>query len=1180
MPLNIFHSNRVEVLHELLAQTVASAGQTTHPLAPEFVLLDNPSLGPWINLQLAMRHGIAANIRYLTLDDFFWSLARAMLDTDIPRRTPLNKQEMAWRLYGLLGDEALLARAELEPVRSYMAAGDADGRFGQLKRYQLAARVADLFDQYQVYRPDWINQYWAQGKALPAGATGGSSRGRGNAEPWQRLLWASLEQAAGNSTHRARVQDQLCRQLAADDATPELPWQRLFVFGVTAMAPGQLQLLMQLARHIDIYLYLFNPCALEWFDIRSAATIARLQHWQTMRTSYPVADPEAIEIGNPLLAGQGSQVRDFLNLVYSAMDQHLESAAIEDELLFIEPDANRDINLLASIQQDILELSYRGDLARYGEATGSPQALPGDEASHPSLHIHNCHSPLREVEVLHDQLLQLFAQNPQLMPRDVVVMMPRVAPYVPFIKAVFDSAADGQRIPYHINDLTLQEQSPILGSFETLLQAPASRVPLSEVLGLLEVPAISRRFGLARQDFELLKQWLVDSGARWGLDAQHRASELGLAYREFSWAFALDRLWAGYAMQAGDAYMPMGVMPLDEIEGANAGVFDAFLQFWTRYSALRQGLAGERSSQAWQQRLHQLLDDFYDPGDEDARALGSLRTGIDELGEAGQLGWYSGTLPLEVVQAAIAPVLARISERRHPWAEGVKFCSLLPMRGVPFPVVYLLGMNMDDYPRQRERPGFDLMRDDYRPGDRSARIDDRWLFLEALLSARQRLHISYTGQDMHRNEQREPSVVLSELIDYLRDGYQWPAGVFNESGQLDGNSLLYTRHPLQPFSTSYFSGNQQPGSPVSYNPHAYAVASAQQRARQAALASGQEESARWQAAGAADAAQAQTEIETSLDDFVEFFAKPAHWLFRRRGISLNRYETTVSDEELWRLPEGLGPWQATNNLLKRARQSPAASNTAGLELQREQLVQALVVEQTASGAWPMGVQGEKAAGQLAGLKTDYLFMLAGRSVQAKALNLVLTPRGDTRLVLLGEALLYEHPDGRPELLWQSASKAGYKHLLAFYLRAAAVFAGLEPGAVGAARIAFSNTAKPAQPGPYKPESDALPLWLENTPGQRQASQALLQELAELYMDHHQQGLPFHAEYSHQLFASQGQPGPGALQLAWAGTQQQRGIGMDSAEAAYYGSAAALAAPEFTDVAGRLWGSIYRWLGRA
>ncbi|MFA0519883.1 exonuclease V subunit gamma, partial [Vibrio sp. 10N.222.55.E8] len=112
---------------------------------------------------------------------------------------------------------------------------------------------------------------------------------------------------------------------------------------------------------------------------------------------------------------------------------------------------------------------------------------------------------------------------------------------------------------------------------------------------------------------------------------------------------------------------------------------------------------------------------------------------------------------------------ARISQRFL--AGQVNFCTLMPMRSIPFKTVCLLGMNDGVYPRSMPPEGFDLINGRSRPGDRSRRDDDRYLFLEAILSAQECLYISYVGRSIQDNTERVPSVLVSELIEYCQQNY-------------------------------------------------------------------------------------------------------------------------------------------------------------------------------------------------------------------------------------------------------------------------------------------------------------------------------------------------------------------------------------------------------------------------
>src|SRR5690606_9535507 len=106
--------------------------------------------------------------------------------------------------------------------------------------------------------------------------------------------------------------------------------------------------------------------------------------------------------------------------------------------------------------------------------------------------------------------------------------------------------------------------------------------------------------------------------------------------------------------------------------------------------------------------------------------------------------------------------------------------------------------NDGDYPRPRAPAHFDLTENDYRPGDRSRRDDDRYLFLEALLSARERFYLSWVGRSVVDNAESPPSVLVAQLRDHLADV------LHSESGYDNVLEQLTTEHPLQGFSREYF----------------------------------------------------------------------------------------------------------------------------------------------------------------------------------------------------------------------------------------------------------------------------------------------------------------------------------------------------------------------------------------
>jgi exodeoxyribonuclease V gamma subunit len=757
--LRLYQSDKLEILAEILA---AEHAPPPSPFQPDTLVVQSLGMGRWVSLRLADRLGICANVRFTLPASFVWELRRDLFG-DLPRRSPFASEVLTFRIMAWLDRPENLARAPR--LAGYLQNG------GELRRFQLAARIADVFDQYLVYREDWITA-WEQGETLNLGGD----------EDWQALLWRDLV-AGATVSHRARWMRELLEridqvgqgQISAGPGgfKPALP-ARLTVFGVAALPPVFVDVLRALGEYCDVVVYALNPCREFWGEIRDPREIGRLAGERRPEDLY-------LEVGHPLLASLGKQGREFFDAI---------ADCAEPRDLFDEAPA-RD-SLLGILQADILELVDR--------KTAGPLPIAPDDRS---LQIHVCHSPMREVEVLRDQLLALFEADPTLKPGDVAVLTPDIEKYTPYIEAVFAEGRDAPRIPFSIADRGLAHQHPLLETFLALLDLPDSRFCADATLSFLEQPAILRRFDLDEDDLPQIHDWARAVGARWGRDGAHKAEHRLPEMPRHTWRDALQRLMLGYALpmeMAGDD-LPLfgGALPYDDIEGGRALTLGHFAEFLETLFEWADRLKGERSPADWADGLNILVDRLFDPRDEDEAVLMQLRASIDALRELAEQAGFREPLAVRTVKSWLAARLGQPSGSVGFLTGEVTFCAMVPMRSLPFRVIALLGLNYDTFPRHRHPAGFDLMARHPRRGDRSRRLDDRYLFLETLLSARERLYLSYVGRSIRDNSPQPPSPLVSELIDVIRQSCELPDS--------DIEKHLVTEHPLQPFDPAYFQGN-------------------------------------------------------------------------------------------------------------------------------------------------------------------------------------------------------------------------------------------------------------------------------------------------------------------------------------------------------------------------------------
>ena len=820
----VVHGNRLEDLRGLAVEWMR-----LHPLGPlenETILVQSNGIGQWLKLALAEDPdnggaGIAAALDVMLPARFLWQAYRTVLthvsnnEDAVPETSPFDKSRLVWRLLRLL--PTLAEQDVFAPLAQFLEV-DRDQR----KHYQLAERLADLFDQYQVYRADWLDA-WANGDDVLITARG-ETRPLEDHQRWQPALWrilredvAATQGDAGLDSSRAQVHRRFLKateQLDGQTCPPGLP-RRLIIFGISSLPQQTLEALAALSRCCQVVLCVHNPCQFYWADIIEHKDLLRASRYRQRRKT---GMPEALDVlgtgdaddalhlhAQPLLAAWGKQGRDYLRLLDEHDDTGDYQTLFEQQALRIdmfEPFSGERGCLLSQLQDDIRELRPVAETQ-----THWPALAPADD----SLVFHIAHGPQREVEILHDQLLAAFSADPDLRPRDIIVMVPDIDRYAPHIDAVFGQLQgdDPRFIPYTLSDQASRHRLPMMIALEKLLRLPELRLSVSDLLDLLDVPALRQRFGLEERDLPVLERWMEGAGIRWGLNAQQRQRlELPGGLSQNTWAFGLRRLLLGYTV--GDGHAWQGIEPFDDIGGLEAGLAGPLATLLEKLDATWETFCQPTDAATWVARLRALLETFFLTDDaQESIMLTKLENGLQQMLESSQEAELDDPLPLSMVREHWLAQIDEHSLSQRFLAGAVNFATLMPMRAIPFKRVCLLGMNDGDYPRSQPPLDFDLMGSDYRPGDRSRREDDRYLFLEALLSARDQLYISWVGRSQIDNTTLPPSVLVGQLRDHLAAGWHFEHG----APLLDA---LTTEHPLQPFSRAYFQDGDDAGRLFTY----------------------------------------------------------------------------------------------------------------------------------------------------------------------------------------------------------------------------------------------------------------------------------------------------------------------------------------------------------------------------
>ena len=786
--LVLYRSSRIEALAERLVDSLR-ASQPADPVVAQEVVVGSRGMERWLRNRIA------------TLSD-----GRVCCNVEFPFPETAIQRRIDERLGGETAHEVwrpdVLAWRGLSELRAPGAAardsflgdwldgdrpdpGEPADSVGRAT-WVLARDVADVMDRLLRFRPDWLRD--------------GSMDDEAPLAPWLLELWRALERELPASHHAARLAALDAQPVTSNIARP------LHVFGFSSFPPSTLQALRLLARHGPVEIFAFVPSEAWWADFQSHGQLKKLTAEYRSRDRDELAEQLRQEFASqhPLLTGLGRLSRDFQALVENELDRYHEPDWDDGTS---EEDAT---SLLEQLQHSVRQAQWPR------EATGAP--TPADD----SIQVHACHGPQRQVEVLRETLLDLLERDRTLQPREILVMTPDLETYAPLMTAVFQQGVNrfeeggnedpwgpggAPRIPLQVSDLGIRRLNPVADALLRVLAFAEGRMTASKLMDLLTLFPVRDRFEINAQEVDRVRHWIATSGLRWGLDADDRARAGQPEDAANTLQFALERLALGVVQADDPSCWDAGTAPVDELEGSAVGPLGQPLQFLRPAAAWCERLRPPASPTEWAQRLRSALEAVTVTEADTSFLTAQVLEAFEALATEAETGGFEGPLRLSAVRHWLEGRLEAPGGGDRPITGAVTVSAMMPMRSVPFRVIALVGMDDGAFPRRPVNHGFDPTQRHPRLGDRDARDEDRHLFLEALLSARDHLIITYTGRDVRTNEALPPSGVIHELLDVLERG--WPSAE-------EAAPPLVRQHPLQPFSPGPFALDESEQMPQPY----------------------------------------------------------------------------------------------------------------------------------------------------------------------------------------------------------------------------------------------------------------------------------------------------------------------------------------------------------------------------
>ncbi|MFZ2510315.1 MAG: exodeoxyribonuclease V subunit gamma, partial [Gordonia sp. (in: high G+C Gram-positive bacteria)] len=583
--------------------------------------------------------------------------------------------------------------------------------------------------------------------------TDGAGRDLDETLAWQAWLWRLVREEVA-APHLAEQLDVVVERLRSDPGVVDLP-TRIALFGATRVPESLRTVLTALAVHREVSLFLPHPSDALWSKIAA----------QPLPVPRPRSAATRLRPDHPLLAALARDVQELQEVLSPVIDQD-----------FYHPVPGRGTTLLAVVQEGLAGDELRPD-----------SSLRLDD----SLEVHACHGPERQVEVLRDRLLRLFDDHPDLQPRDVLVMCPDVETYAPLIQGAFGQAGldhPGFSLRVRLADRGLRETNEVLDVLAAVVELAAGRVRSGELIDLLGLPGVQRRFGFTPDELDTVSGWVQRSGIRWAIDDVQR-DRFGMGgFPQGTAAVGRDRLLLGVLAEESENQWLGPGLPMAGVESTKIDLVGRFAELLARLGLLLREMDGRRSAHTWAELLIGAVDALTDahPDTQWQRAQ-AIEMITDALDTARSRDIELGR---DDIRGLLRRLVAARPTRSNFCTGELTVCTLTPMRSVPHRAVILLGIDSGVFPRAGSIDGDDILRRVPLIGERDRGDEDRQVFLDAIGSAIDHLLIFYTGADPVTGAIVPPPVVLSELID--------------TAGEVAGRTGVVQRHTLHAFDTRNF----------------------------------------------------------------------------------------------------------------------------------------------------------------------------------------------------------------------------------------------------------------------------------------------------------------------------------------------------------------------------------------
>ncbi|CAL4324614.1 exodeoxyribonuclease V subunit gamma [Buchnera aphidicola] len=709
----IYKSNQLHILFSKICQIIKKKPKN-NIFQKEIFVYDNKILLQWLHIFIAEKQGISENFQFYYTDHFIWKLFQIFV-TDKNTINIYKKSIMTWNIMKII---------EKKNYSNHVNTND-----HPIKKFKFSLIMADIFEQYLIYRPTWIN-IWEEYKDILKIEKN---------EEWQKIIWQNLhclvKKKYPSQLHYANI-FHIINSIQEKKNIINVP-KRCFIMSSFSLTSTYIKILETLGKYINIYLLHVTSCKKNIF------------YYQVKKNKNILFNKKKHIQDDSLIMLWGKYEK-----IYSL---YINSKTIKIINCF---KITKAVKLLNIIQNDIL-ITYKKKNKNHSIYDKKILYTNDD-----SISVNVCHDKKHEITILYKKILNIFKKNPSILPGDIIVVSNTIHEYIDFINSIFTSQKNKYKIPFFIGIKNSKRKNIILSTFITILNLPNTRCSNKEILELLEIPEIANKFNISEDEIEILYSWVQNINIRWGIDEKHQNHLLKIKNKKSTWLYGIKKLLLSYSINEKNSIWNNILSPLS-INSSQSELIGKIAHFIFILNKWRVKLSQPKKFKSWYKLSQYLINDFFQNNILIQKTLDTIQNNWENMIHDGMLSEYKKKISINILKICFTNRINSILNKKKFLPGVINFCHPKSTHNIPFKVIYIIGANEEDIPRKQKILPFNLLHCHPYIGDKNIHIEDSYLFLQILSSAKKYFYISYARYSIQYNIARYPSILIQQLMDYI-----------------------------------------------------------------------------------------------------------------------------------------------------------------------------------------------------------------------------------------------------------------------------------------------------------------------------------------------------------------------------------------------------------------------------